>query len=111
MNTAFKTLVLAVSLAGTLAAASAASAETRWQADHPRRVEVNARLADQSRRIAVERRDGQMGPGRAMLIRAEDRRILRQERFDARRDHGHITRVEQRRLNHEENFVSRQIGR
>jgi hypothetical protein len=32
-----------------------------------------------------------------------------QERRDARRDHGHITRREQARLNHEETGVRRHI--
>jgi hypothetical protein len=101
----------ALGLAVALAGASGADATTRWQASHPRRAEVNGRLAHQNQRITAERRDGQLTRGQARDLRAEDRGIRGQERFDASRDGGHITRQEKRQLNREENGVSRQIGR
>jgi hypothetical protein len=95
----------------TAGVASAAMAETPWQAHHPRRVEVNHRLHNQFRRINTERREGELTRAQARDLHAEDRGIRAQERFDASRDHGHITRGEQRQLNREENAASRQIGR
>jgi hypothetical protein len=109
MKAILKTTVLALAGASLLAGATAADAGT-WQNRHPRRAEVNGRLANQNRRITQERRDGQITRGQAHDLRAEDRGIRAQERFDASHDGGHITKGEQAQLNREENGVSRQIG-
>ncbi len=101
-------VVMGLMLAGS--AATAASAETPWQANHPRRVEVNHRLQTQNLRIREERRAGEITPAKARRLHAADRRIARQERRFARHDGGHITGAEQHRLNREENKVSRKIG-
>ena len=101
-------------LAAVLAVASsgfAASADAAWATRHPRRAEVNARLANQDRRIHQERKEGEITAAQAHDLHAEDRGIRAQERYDASRNNGHITRAEQAQLNHEENQVSRQIGR
>jgi hypothetical protein len=111
MRTATKTLLIITGLAAVLGTASTASAETAWQRHHPRRVEVNHRLANQSARIVAERREGELTRGQARDLRAEDRGIRAQERFDASKHGSHLTKAEQRRLNKEENGVSRQIGR
>ena len=95
----------------TLSAAGAASAHTVWQQHHPRRTEVNERLAIQDYRIDRERHLGLISHAQARDLHAEDRGIRAHERFDASRDHSHITRAEQIRLNHQENAVSRQIHR
>ena len=99
MMTSAKTLLLALGLVTALTAASGASAETRFQATHPARAEVNGRLVRLNHKIAVERREGRMGPAKAQLMRAELRHVRREERVDARRMGGHLTRVEHRRLN------------
>ena len=65
----------------------------------------------ENRRIATERREGELSRGQARELRTEDRGIRAEERFDASKDRSHITRGEQRRLNRQENGVSRQIGR
>ncbi|HLZ84492.1 MAG TPA: hypothetical protein VKQ54_13085 [Caulobacteraceae bacterium] len=110
MKTSVKIATLAMGLAVVVAGATSASADTRWQSHHPRREEVNSRLARQNHRITVERREGELTRGQAHALRAEDRGIRSQERFYASRNGGHITRAEQRRLNREENGVSGQIG-
>jgi hypothetical protein len=48
-RTALSIAALTVSLSGF--AASAMADETQWQKDHPRRTEVNGRLANQNARI------------------------------------------------------------
>jgi hypothetical protein len=111
MKLSSKLLLAALGAASLMAGASGASADTRWQDHHGRRVEVNHRLANQNRRITREVRDGQISHRQAHDLRAEDRGIRGQERFYASRHGGHITRAEQRHLNREENGVSRQIGR
>jgi hypothetical protein len=105
-----KRIVLVALGAASLAAiAGGASAETRWQDHHPRRVEVNHRLGNENARINAGRRDGQLSYRQARALRYDDRSIRREERIDARFDHGHITRGEQRILNHQEHAVSRRI--
>jgi hypothetical protein len=92
------------------AAASGASAETRWDAHHPARVEVNHRLHNQAVRIHEARKAGEMGAMKAHRLHVADHRIRMQERRDAARHGGHLTKVEKMKLNHEENAVSRKIG-
>jgi hypothetical protein len=99
--------------AATLAVAGlglATSADAGWRANHPRRAEVNARLANQDRRIHQERKEGEITAAQAHDLHAEDRGIRGQERYEASLNNGHVTHAEQARLNHEENQVSRQIG-
>lgn len=103
----FATLI--ASSVGAMSAASAAA--TTWQQNHPRRAEVNARLAKQDRRIHNEVKSGQISKTRASALRREDRTIRREERGMASLNGGHITKVEQHGLNQQENSVSRQIGK
>jgi hypothetical protein len=90
---------------------ASASADTMWQRHHPRREEVNNRLNNLNHRIGVERAEGEISAKQAHHLRAEDRTLRAQERFDAGFNDGHITRAEQRALNQDENGLSRQIGR
>lgn len=99
---------LAASFAGLTGNALAATA---WQKAHPRRAEVNARLANQNRRINNEVREGEMSRAQAAKLHHEDRQIRREERMMASQNGGHITKAEQRVLNQQENQVSRQIGK
>ncbi len=94
-------------LAGTT---GLANAET-WNQAHPRRAEVNARLNNQNHRINRELREGEITPGQARALHAQDHLIRSEERFMAGQNGGHITRGEQRLLNRQENGVSREIGR
>jgi hypothetical protein len=96
--------------AGALATAGAASADP-WDLHHPRRAEVNHRLAMQDMRINHDYRNGRISLRQAHYLHAEDRMIRHQERIDARFDRTHITRAGQRALNQNENGVSRQIWR
>lgn len=95
---------LAISFAGT------ASAQTNWDATHPRRAEVNYRLANQDQRIHQQVRDGEMSHAEAARLHRDDHQIRQEERDMARQDGGHITRREDYALNQQENRLSRQIG-
>ncbi|HEV2355704.1 MAG TPA: hypothetical protein VGR89_15760 [Puia sp.] len=77
---------------------------------HPRRAQVNSRLANQNRRINRERAEGQISARRAAQLHRNDHEMRQEERDMARQNHGHITRQEQRTLNHQENANSRKIG-
>ncbi|HEX7761293.1 MAG TPA: hypothetical protein VF459_17430 [Caulobacteraceae bacterium] len=95
---------------GLTMAAGAASADTAWQSHHPRREEVNHRLANENHRIANERREGDLTARQAHRLHRADFRIRMEERRMAMRHHGHLTRAEQWRLNHQENRLSHRIG-
>jgi len=105
-----KTTIVAVGIIMTATSLTAAMAETQWERNHPRRDQVNDRLANQSRRINQERREGEITRGQANRLHAEDRAIRHEERTMAGFNNGHITRAEQKSLNQQENAVSRQIG-
>jgi hypothetical protein len=94
----------------TLGTAGSALAENAWERAHPRRDQVNDRLAHQNGRINQAYRAGELTRGQARQLHREDHQIRREERYMAAMNGGHITRGEQRVLNHQENFVSRQIG-
>ncbi len=110
MNVKRNALLVAMGLVMACGAAGGASAETRWGDHHPRQHQVLARTVKQEHRIAAERRAGEISVRKAHRLRAADVRIARQDRRDARVHGGHITKVQQRHLNREENRNSRHIG-
>ncbi len=98
------TLAMAVLLLGS----TATMAQT-WSQAHPRRAEVNSRLARQDARIHQGVRDGQISPLQAAQLHADDRAIRGEERADAAVNGSHITRGEQRQINQQENANSAAI--
>jgi hypothetical protein len=106
-----KLTVLALATIFVASSAGGAFAESRWDVNHPRRDQVNDRLANQNRRINQERREGELTGWQARQLHREDRQIRQEERYMAAQNGGHITRAEQAVLNQQENHVSRQIGR
>jgi hypothetical protein len=111
MSKARNAIVLALSFTLLGVSAMSASAETQWDRNHPRREQVNDRLANQNRRINQEVREGEISGYQARQLHREDRAIRHEERAMAGFNDGHITRAEQRALNQQENAVSSQIGR
>lgn len=109
MRNALKGLIIAAGLVVALGGVSTASAETAWQKHHPRRVEVNQRLANQNRRIRDERKEGDITRAQANTLHRDDLRMRTQERRDAAQNGGHITAGEQGQLNREENNTSAHI--
>ena len=110
----FAALALIAGLTGTLgspAMASDTAADTTWQKNHPRREQVNERLANQNRRIHEEVKEGEISKSQAARLHKEDQRIRQEERLMAAQNGGHITKAEQRALNQQENKVSAQIGK
>ena len=101
-------LLISISLAG---AATTALADTTWEQNHPRRDQVNDRLANQNKRINKEVAEGEMSKGQAAKLHKDDRQIRREERMMASQNHGHITKQEQKTLNQQENAVSQKIGK
>jgi hypothetical protein len=87
-----------------------ALADTQWQKNHPRREQVNGRLANQNQRIHNEVKEGDLSKAQAAKLHREDHQIRREERMMASQNGGHITKSEQKVLNQQENKVSNQIG-
>ena len=108
VRTVMTVVAATVALAGL---ASNAMADTQWQKEHPRREQVNNRLANQNKRIHQEVKEGELSKGQAAKLHREDRNIRREERAMASTNHGHITKAEQKALNQQENQVSKQIGK
>ena len=104
---------IGVALMAAVVAGTAAQvlADTKFQQHHPRREQVNGRLANQNHRINSEVKGGELSPRQGRKLHREDRQIRQEERAMASQNGGHITKSEQRVLNQQENAVSRQIGR
>ena len=100
--------LMSLSLAGV---ASSALAETKWEKNHPRRDQVNDRLARQNARIKTEVKEGELTKGQAATLHKQDRQIRTEEKLMASQNGGHITKLEQKTLNQQENVVSKEIGK
>lgn len=112
MSKSLRTVLTAAAATASVACLCApAMAQSAWQAQHPRRAQVNARLANQDARIDQLVRTGQIGPRQAAHLHAADQRIRAQEERMAAKHGGHITAREQAKLNAEEDRVSHRIGR
>jgi hypothetical protein len=96
-------LVMFAGMVGT------ASAETTWQKNHPRRTQVNHRLANQNRRIHNDVKKGTLTRGQAAALHKDDHLVRHEERDMARQNGSHITKPEQRVLNRQANAISNQI--
>ena len=105
MNIKRNALLAVMGLIVAGAGASSASAAPF----HPRRAEVNERLAHQNYRIREARLTGHVGAGEAWRLHRADYHVRKQEVRFARHHDGHISRFEQHRLNHEENRISHHI--
>ena len=106
-----KTVLFVISFAFVGSAISAAFAEAQWERNHPRRDQVNDRLANQNRRINREVKEGEISKQNARQLHREDHAIRQEERDMAKLNGGHISKGEQKVLNQQENAVSGQIGR
>jgi hypothetical protein len=94
----------------TLGSSFTAASANEWQFSHPRRAEVNDRLAYQTFRINQGEASGRITPYQAQLLHTEDHTIRTEQRAMAGINGGYITPAEQRALNQQENQVSRRIG-
>lgn len=112
IETSAKALIFALASAFLFSSAgSVLAAETQWQKSHPRRAEVNKRLARQNQRIRKEVKEGDMTNAQAATLHKNDRQVRKDERSMAAQNGGHITKQEKRTLNQQENQLSREIGK
>ena len=106
LNNKLKFAAVLVSLAGL---AGTASAEDAWQKNHPRRAQINHRLANQNSRIRQDVKNGTLSRSQAATLHREDRQVRQEERDMASQNGGHISKAEQKVLNGQENAISKQI--
>jgi len=111
MSALRKTVAFVISFTLVGSSITVAFAETQWERNHPRRDQVNDRLANQNRRINHELKEGEITKQQAKQLHREDHAIRQEERDMAKLNGSHITKGEQKVLNQQENAVSRQIGR
>lgn len=87
-----------------------APALASWRSSHPWRVHDNARLRNIDRRIASERREGDLKKEQAKDLRRQDSVIRQEERDMARVDQGgHLTKADQRALTQQLNELGTDI--
>ena len=85
--------------------------DSAWQKNHPRREQVNNRLANQNKRIQTQVKEGDLTKAQAAKLHKQDNQIRQEERAMASQNGGHITKQEQNTLNQQENAVSKKIGK
>ena len=105
------TFVVGFICAAASSAMAAESKDTTWQKNHPRREQVNNRLANQNKRIKTEVKEGELTKSQGAALHKDDHQIRKEERLMASQNGSHITKQEQKTLNQQENAVSTQIGK
>jgi hypothetical protein len=81
-----------------------------FRANHPRRAQVNDRLANQSQRIENGVANGQITRDQAKQLHQQDRFVRQEERTMASENtNGHLTRAEHKSLNTQLNALSQDI--
>jgi hypothetical protein len=104
-------LVLAASglfVVGSAAAQSGAGAG-KVDPGHPRVNQVNRRETNQQNRIANGVKNGKLTPGQTAKLERGEQRLQNNEKRDMAADNGHLTKQDQRQLNHEANHMSNRI--
>ena len=103
-------------IAGTAAAqtqTSNTSGAGAGQVDpgHPRVNQVNGRETNQQNRIANGVKSGKLTPGQTARLERGEQRLQNNEKRDMAKDNGHLTKQDQRQINHEANNMSKRIAR
>ena len=113
---------LVVLAAGALMFAGSAAAQTATSTTsgagpgvvdpgHPRVNQVNRREGRQQQRIANGIKNGSLSPKETANLEKREASVQKQEQKDMAKNNGHLTKAEQRHLNHRENRISRSIAK
>jgi hypothetical protein len=76
---------------------------------HPRVNQVNRRETRQQNRIANGVKNDKLTPGQTARLERGEQRLQNNEKRDMAKDNGHLTKQDQRQLNHEANHMSKRI--
>ena len=106
-----KTVAATILVTASLTAVTvSAVADAGVRPEHPRREQVKQRLARQQARVDAKVAAGTMSPKTAAKVTRQDAQIRKEERLMASQNGGHITKLEQKTLNQQENKVSKEIA-
>jgi CRISPR/Cas system-associated endoribonuclease Cas2 len=116
-NSSTKSL-LVLAVGGLMAVGTAAAQQSTTsgagagQVDpgHPRVNQVNSRQTNQQNRIANGVKNGKLTPGQTARLERGEQRLQNNEKRDMAKDNGHLTKQNQRQLNHEANRMSNRIA-
>jgi hypothetical protein len=104
-----KTLSFSAALVSFAALVGTASAQTKWQSNHPARTEVNHRLDNRDARIHQDVKNGTLSKSQAASLHQQDHQVRQEERDMASQNGGHLTKQEAGTLNSQENAISKEI--
>jgi hypothetical protein len=76
---------------------------------HPRVNQINQREQNQQNRIANGVKNDKLTPGQTARLEKGEQRLQNNEKKDMAKDNGHLTKQNQRQLNHEANNMSKRI--
>jgi len=76
---------------------------------HPRVNQINQREQNQQNRIANGIKNDKLTPGQTARLEKGEQRLQHNEKKDMAKDNGHLTKQNQRQLNHEANHMSKRI--
>jgi hypothetical protein len=76
---------------------------------HPRVNQINRREQNQQNRIANGVKNDHLTPGQTARLEKGEQRLQNNEKKDMAKDNGHLTKKDQRQLNHEANHMSKRI--
>lgn len=76
---------------------------------HPRVNQINHRETNQQNRIANGVKNGKLTPGQTARLERGEQRLQNNEKKDMAKDNGHLTKQNQRQLNHEANHMSKRV--
>ncbi|HTR25926.1 MAG TPA: hypothetical protein VMI10_18265 [Terriglobales bacterium] len=117
MKNTITSSILALAVAGLLFSGSA-SAQTSTASGagpgvvdpgHPRVNEVNKREENQQQRIANGVKNGSLTPKETSNLEKREASVQNREQRDMAKNNGHLTKGEQRRINRQQNRISRSI--
>lgn len=109
MKLVVKTSILPAAAAFAMLVSGPASAQDATDAGHPRVSEIQGRIDNQENRVNQGLGDRQITGKQAARDTSRDARVERQLQRDEAKHGGHITKAEQKKLNHELNHNSRAI--
>src|SRR5579864_6501347 len=112
MNTITKSLsILTVGGLMFVGAAAAQPQAGPGQVDpgHPRVNQVNGRETNQQNRIANGVKNGKLTPGQTARLEKREQGIQNTQKKDMAAHNGHLTKAEQKNLNHRQNNVCKSI--
>jgi len=117
MNSKFTKSLLVLAAGGMLMLGSAAAQTSTTSGagpgvvdpGHPRVNEVNQREENQQKRIANGVENGKLTPQQTSNLEKREASVENREQKDMAKNNGHLTKGEQRRINRQQNRISKSI--